>query len=345
MTSVEYTPLSSALVIRLLEVKNRLLVAMDYSTTELLDGSEPDEAFRNKEAEKHVQFTNVTIAQACSMYDSISRIISNGKIRTDVLDAFNTNTSLFNLEFASTNPDKNEEFLAYTEHNVLFNAISPLFSIIPIDHEKLDVLEGVDSFSHNASLKSAAYSNQRTNCLVLAEDSGISVPTFTLDSETADYLIPGVVSARLATPKVLKRIATDMQQYYPQTADIEGFREADASQTQINNMVLLDMLSGLPEGDRSTAILNTFASLALKGTELSSGNGSLVGYVSVDNLPLIDPLAAVDGFGYNPIFYVPTLGVYLEDINVRVRARFDHRSQAFGTVFDNFFKLLSNVQK
>lgn len=343
MNSVEYVPLSHTLVARLLEVKNRLLVVMDYTSTELLDASETDPMFKNKEAEKYLQFDNLTISQACSMYDSISRILGNNRIRKDILASYNENTSLFDLEFASTNPDKNEEFLAYTEHNILFNAISPLFSIIPIDHDKLDIMEGIHSFSHNARLKSLAYSNQTPNRLVLAEDSGISVPTFTLDSETADYLIPGVVSARLATTKVLSRIEKDMLQYYPQTADIEGFKKENANTSQINNMVLLDMFSGLSEGDRSIAILNTFASLSFNGAELSSGNGSLVGYVSSDNLPLVDPLAAVDGFGYNPIFYVPSLGSYLEDISVRVRSRFDHRSQAFGNVFDTFFKSLSNV--
>jgi XTP/dITP diphosphohydrolase len=144
------------------------------------------------------------------------------------------------------------------------------------------------TFRANACLK-AAYYGKCYNMYALADDSGLSVDA--LDGA------PGVHSARWA--------------------ELQGTGSGDAA----NNATLLKQLADVPD-DRRTARFTCV--LALSDPQ---GRILLTAQDSVEGRILREP-RGTNGFGYDPLFLVDSLGKTTAELEPREKHRISHRGKA-----------------
>ena len=149
-----------------------------------------------------------------------------------------------------------------------------------------------ETFAANARLKALAYA-RATGRWALADDSGLAVDA--LDGA------PGVHSARYAADDA----------------------PAGAARTEIdaaNNARLLRLLAGVPDERRTAKFL---CHLALAGGEdiLLEADGEVAGVI------LREP-AGENGFGYDPVFYLPDLGKTAAQLPAEEKNRVSHRGRA-----------------
>jgi XTP/dITP diphosphohydrolase len=166
-------------------------------------------------------------------------------------------------------------------------------------------IEDADTFQGNADLKARAYSLTLPNELVFADDSGLVV----------DALrgAPGVRSARYA--------------------DDLHFEPGLGTKDDRNNHALLAQLGSNP--DRTARFVCTLA-LARNGEILLRAEGFSEGEI------LSAPRGA-GGFGYDPLFLLPDLGLTMAELPRDPKWQLSHRGNAFrlllsrliGTDFDN----------
>lgn len=160
-------------------------------------------------------------------------------------------------------------------------------------------VEDAATFMGNAELKAVAYSKLAPGVLVFADDSGLEVDA--LGGQ------PGVRSARFA--------------------DDLGFETDSAlGKDERNNRCLLKLLEELPatrEGrsNRAGRFLCALA-LARDGEVLLRAEGSFEGEV------LSAPRGS-DGFGYDPLFLVPSLGLTAAELSREQKWEVSHRGNAF----------------
>ncbi len=153
--------------------------------------------------------------------------------------------------------------------------------------------EDEDTFAGNARQKAIYYSRLLPGEIVLADDSGLEV----------DILkgAPGVRSARYAADA---GFAPDLNL----TADAR------------NNLYLLQQLSGVPEEDRSARYCCVLAA-ARDSQVLLAAEGSVAGRI------LTSPRGH-NGFGYDPLFYLPEVGRTMAEIDLKDKDRLSHRGKA-----------------
>jgi XTP/dITP diphosphohydrolase len=148
------------------------------------------------------------------------------------------------------------------------------------------------TFEANARLKAEAYSRARPGLLVLADDSGLEV----------DALggAPGVRSARYADDAGF---------------DLTGSEVADGR----NNLYLLEQLRwhARPWVARYHCVL----ALARDGTVLRTAAGAVEGEI------ITEPHGA-GGFGYDPLFWLPGLGMTMAEIDLATKQTLSHRGRA-----------------
>ncbi|HKT68156.1 MAG TPA: RdgB/HAM1 family non-canonical purine NTP pyrophosphatase [Terriglobales bacterium] len=152
------------------------------------------------------------------------------------------------------------------------------------------VPEDEPTFEANARKKAEAYSRFAPGAIVLADDSGLEV--------TALKGAPGVYSARYAAQS-------------PQE------NASDAT----NNAKLLVELQKVPEDERQAKFVCVIVA-ARDGKALASFRGEARGVI------LHAPRGS-GGFGYDPLFYFPTLGKTFAELSAAEKARVSHRGQAF----------------
>ena len=152
------------------------------------------------------------------------------------------------------------------------------------------VPEDEPTFEANARKKAEAYSRFAPGAIVLADDSGLEV--------TALKGAPGVYSARYAAQS-------------PQE------NASDAT----NNAKLLVELQKVPEDERQAKFVCVIVA-ARDGKALASFRGEARGVI------LHAPRGS-GGFGYDPLFYFPTLGKTFAELSAGEKARVSHRGQAF----------------
>jgi XTP/dITP diphosphohydrolase len=174
-----------------------------------------------------------------------------------------------------------------------------LDSSSPADHPGCDeVEEDAPTLAGNAS-KKARHVAACTGLLALADDTGLEV----------DALAgaPGVYSARYAGP---------------------GCTFAD------NNRKLLGELAGMPP-ERRTAVFRCVIAIAapLPGSgardlaarardcRVSLHEGRLEGRI-------LEELRGEQGFGYDPVFYIPAMGRTLAELTLEEKNRVSHRARA-----------------
>jgi len=170
---------------------------------------------------------------------------------------------------------------------------------LPISLSGLDNLETTDepeetgaTFAENACQK-ALYYARATGQWCLADDSGLVVDA--LDGK------PGVHSARYAAER------------FPANADRP---QRDTANTE----KLLEAMEKVPDNARSARFVCHLA-LADPGKVLLETTGTVEGVISRH------PRGA-NGFGYDPVFFVPQLGATVAEIPAALKNELSHRGKA-----------------
>jgi XTP/dITP diphosphohydrolase len=107
----------------------------------------------------------------------------------------------------------------------------------------------------------------------------------------------------------------------------------DQATYEDNCRKLIHELSGVPTGKR-TARFITVAALAIPSNGVRVTTGELPGLIT-------DTPVGSQGFGYDPVFFVPELGKTLAELSSEEKNRVSHRAKAFMKLRD-LLKVLSS---
>jgi len=190
---------------------------------------------------------------------------------------------------ATTSQGKLRDFRTAAAAHALI--IAPLPSLAPIPAPNEDGL----TFAANASLKAVYYSRFAPSEWVLADDSGLEVDA--LDGA------PGVRSARFAAD-----------------AGIVDSPDANDNTDVWNNLVLLQRMVGIA-GPLRTARYRCVLAAARDGQVLQSAEGAVEGLI-------LDAPRGTGGFGYDPLFYLPALGLTMAELDLETKHTLSHRGRA-----------------
>lgn len=155
-------------------------------------------------------------------------------------------------------------------------------------------IEGANTFEGNAIIKALHYA-RLTGHSALADDSGLEVDA--LGGR------PGVLSARYAPS--------------PQEAD-RAVRDA------ANNHKLLRELAEIPTALRSARFVCSVA-LAAGNEIMGTARGVVEGRI-------VDVPQGENGFGYDPHFFVPEIGLTTAQMTPGQKNRISHRGKAFRSI-------------
>ena len=160
------------------------------------------------------------------------------------------------------------------------------------------VVEDGKTFEENARKKAEQYSLAAPGELVLADDSGIEIDAL--------HGAPGVHSARYA--------ADDPRQAGNNTDD------------EANNDRVLRELKGVPAEKRGGRFVCVIVA-ARDGQAVASFRGVAEGII-------LDHLRGNNGFGYDPMFYFPSIRKTFAELSAEEKAQYSHRGAAFRKVLD-----------
>lgn len=155
------------------------------------------------------------------------------------------------------------------------------------------VVEDGATFEANARKKAQSYSSYSPGEIVLADDSGLEVDA--LDGA------PGVHSARYAAEQ-------------PHLADTN-------TEDQANNARLLQELKNVAH-ERRTARFVCVIAAARDGQILQVFRGQAQGII-------LDAPRGDNGFGYDPLFYFPSIQKTFAELSAKEKANYSHRGAAF----------------
>ena len=192
---------------------------------------------------------------------------------------------------ATGNPGKYREIVAVLSEPITAGDVSVKWAMLrDLGLEIAEPVEDQPTFAGNAALKAMHYAKM-TGMWTLADDSGLAVDA--LDGA------PGVFSARYA----------DASQDLPRV-------ERDRA----NNQKLIVALSGVPLEKRTARF---HCALAISDGEriIATAKGTFEGRI-------IDEARGVNGFGYDPHFYIPSLDKTAAELPAEQKNRLSHRGQA-----------------
>jgi XTP/dITP diphosphohydrolase len=152
------------------------------------------------------------------------------------------------------------------------------------------------TFAANATIKAVYYSRFEPGHLVIADDSGLEVDALSG--------APGVRSAR-----------------YAADTGLVDSPDANDNTDVWNNIVLLQKLSGIPAAQR-TARYRCVLVAAQDGVPLHIAEGSVEGVI-------LEAPRGTGGFGYDPLFFLPTLNRTMAEIDLETKLSLSHRGRAF----------------
>lgn len=155
------------------------------------------------------------------------------------------------------------------------------------------VVEDGVTFEENARKKAETYSLAAAGEIVIADDSGLEVDA--LDGA------PGVHSARYA-------------------AD-EPHKAASNTDDDENNLKLIRHIQPVPAEQR-TARFVCWIAAARDGQTLAVFEGKAEGLI-------LDRPRGADGFGYDPLFYFPSIEKTFAELSAEEKAQYSHRGSAF----------------
>lgn len=190
---------------------------------------------------------------------------------------------------ATTSQGKLRDFRTAAQAYSIFIDPLPAVDLVPAPEE-----DG-ETFVENASIKAIYYSRFAPSYLVLADDSGLEV----------DALggAPGVRSARFAAD-----------------AGLIDSPDANDNTDVWNNMVLLQRMATVPLAER-TARYRCVLVTALDGQVMHTAEGSVEGMI-------LDAPRGTGGFGYDPLFYLPSLDRTMAEIDLETKLSISHRGRA-----------------
>ena len=167
------------------------------------------------------------------------------------------------------------------------------------------VVEDGLTFEANARKKAEEYSLYVPGEIVLADDSGLEV----------DALggAPGVHSARYA-------------------ADVPHLA-SDNTDDEANNGRLLRELKNIPPEKRRGRFVCVIAA-ARDGKTLEIFRGQAEGVI-------LDAPRGTNGFGYDPLFFFPSIGKSFAELSAEEKAKYSHRGAAFRQFLDWYGKNVS----
>jgi XTP/dITP diphosphohydrolase len=196
------------------------------------------------------------------------------------------------LYIATSNPGKLRDFAAAAALHGDSFAVQPLPGLASIPPPP----EDAPTFEGNARAKAVFYSRHAAGEPVIADDSGLEVPWL--------KGAPGVRSARYAEDQE--------NRHFPNVAA--------ATLDERNNAALLRALDGVPENCRAASYRCVLA-LARDGEVLNTAEGRLDGSI-------LRTVRGAGGFGYDPLFLLPEVGLTMAEIDYDTRLRFSHRVRA-----------------
>jgi XTP/dITP diphosphohydrolase len=201
------------------------------------------------------------------------------------------------LYVATSNPGKLRDFAAAASQHFTLTSL-PGIKEIPTPDEDQPTFEG------NARLKAIYYSHHAPGEIVIADDSGLEVDAL--------HGRPGVRSARFA----------DDHNFHPiEPVTTQRFSTAEPISTDHrNNLYLLSLLTDVPLTERS-ARYHCVLAAARNGHILAIGHGAVEGEI------LPTPRGA-NGFGYDPLFYLPEQHKTMAELDARTKLSFSHRGRA-----------------
>jgi XTP/dITP diphosphohydrolase len=203
---------------------------------------------------------------------------------------------------ATTNPGKLRDFAGAESPRGIEVESLPHFASIPTAVE-----DGV-TFEANARKKAEYYSSYAPGEIVLADDSGLEV----------DALggAPGVHSARYAA---------DQPHMVGNDPGRGGAQDHDTDD-QANNARLIRELRKIPAENRTARFVCVIA-VARDGQTLSVFRGQAEGV-------LLDSPRGSNGFGYDPLFYFPSIQKTFAELTPEEKANYSHRGAAFRQFLD-----------
>jgi XTP/dITP diphosphohydrolase len=235
------------------------------------------------------------------------------------------------LYAATSNPGKLAEFASSA------NAARIAVLALPDLADISEPVEDASTFQGNADLKAIAYSLAVPGLLVFADDSGLEVEA--LDGR------PGIRSARfaddlnfelpqrsdLSTPAPPNRVISTEAHPNPVISTVaqrsgeipafapSHFQKSTGSKDDRNNRTLLSQLSF--HTNRSARFICAL-SLARDGQVLLRAEGTVEGQI------LHQPRGNA-GFGYDPLFLLPSLNLTLAELPREEKWKLSHRGKAF----------------
>ena len=102
---------------------------------------------------------------------------------------------------------------------------------------------------------------------------------------------------------------------------------------EVRNNKILELMAGLPDSERAARFVCVIA-IALPGKDLITARGELEGQIA--RKP-----AGSNGFGYDPIFYLPNLGLTTAQLDTSKKNKISHRGRAFLQI-TNYELLITN---
>jgi XTP/dITP diphosphohydrolase len=172
-------------------------------------------------------------------------------------------------------------------------------SLTPLPNLKVIPAPAEDepTFAGNARLKAIYYSHYAPGEIVIADDSGLEVDAL--------HGAPGVRSARYAD-------------------DMRFSGPPHATTDERNNLCLLEALTKISTKN-PTARYHCVLAAARDGKILSIGDGTVEGKI------LATPRGA-GGFGYDPLFYIPSHSKTMAELDIQTKLTFSHRGRAFAAL-------------
>jgi len=233
---------------------------------------------------------------------------------------------------ASSNPHKLDEIRAVFASRAAEDVNAPdvlrRIEFVGLDHvdprsEIEEPVEDADTFEGNALIKARYYADA-TSMVCLADDSGLAV----------DALggAPGVFSARFS-----------------------GAGGPRSEVDMANNRLVLDRLEGVPVEERTAQFVCAMVIVEPSQTPvegkhvddrsdvLTAVRGTIDGRILLPE-EADDPVSphlgrGHNGFGYDPLFLVPTLGVTTAELTPEQKNAISHRGQATMQTWDELSRL------
>jgi len=218
---------------------------------------------------------------------------------------------------ATTNPGKIAEIRAMLDFDVEWLGLSDFPGINEIEEDGL-------TFAENARKKAIGYAKQ-TGLWTIADDSGLVVDALGGD--------PGVKSARFSGTKdknsaFMTHASARVARFYERRATSDERRTTDHK----NMAKVLKLLGGVPK-ERRTARFVCCLCLASPEKVLAETEGKLEGHITEKEI-------GSNGFGYDPIFFVPHLNKTVAQLTREEKNAISHRGNAIRKLKPLLDKLL-----